>query len=95
MEHRGRTFVRAQSASSRSRSLMDRRDIDIRDFGSYEDIVRDPKLVGTLSMGESRCHGGNATSSTGEKNENTDTGVVNAPTNADKRDISVDPNNPV
>ena len=38
-------------------------------------------------MGESRCHGGNATSSTGEKNENTDTGVVNAPTNADKRDI--------
>ena len=97
VEHRGRTFVRAQSASSRSRSLMDRRDIiDVREIRPLEGYGGKPKSAGTISTEDHRDHGGNLSSSAvADKNESAGTETLNSPAGHEKGDNSVQPNEPV
>ena len=97
VKHRGRTFVRAQSASNRSRSLMDKSYIiDVREIRPLEGYGGKRKSAGTLPTGDHRDHGDNLSSSAGaDKNESADTATLNSTAGDEKGDNSVQPNETV
>ena len=70
MDTRGRSFIRAQAPSSRSHSLMDRRDItDFRKIQPLELYVRSSRSAGVCVTGDHRDHVGELSSSAGETPE--------------------------